>query len=78
MPIAAHVDAAIGMTREIGDEAARLFSAQLYSSLAERVPLDRAFEQAKLQVSLGGFDEDKTPILFVRSGLSAGDMFFVA
>lgn len=77
-PIVAHIDAAIGMTREIGDDAARLFSAQLYSSLAEGVPLDRAFEQAKLQIGLGGLDEDKTPSLFTRRGESASGLVFVA
>ncbi len=77
-PAVAQIDAAIGMTREIGDDAARLFSAQLYSSLAEGVPLDRAFEQAKLQMNLAGLDEDKTPALFVRPGVSASDLVFVA
>jgi hypothetical protein len=77
-PIVANVDAAIGMTREIGDDAARLFSAQLYSSLAEGVPLDRAFEQGKLQISLAGLDDDKTPALFVRRRVSASDLVFVA
>jgi hypothetical protein len=76
-PIVAHIDAAIGMTREIGDDAARLFSAQLYSSLAEGVPLDRAFEQAKLQISLGGLDEDETPGLYTRRGMSGSDLIFV-
>lgn len=76
-PVVAQVDAAIGMTLEIGDEAARSFSAQLYSSLAEGVPLDRAFEQAKLQMNLAGLDEDKTPALFVRRGVSASDLVFV-
>lgn len=77
-PVTAHVDAAIGMTRAVGDEAARTFAAQLYSSLAEGVPVDRAFEQARLQISLAGFREDKTPMLFVRAGKSAADLVFTA
>lgn len=76
-PIVQHVDAAIGMTRTIGDEAARVFAAQLYSSLGEGVTLSRAFEQARLQISLAGIPEDQTPKLFVKSGRSADNMVFV-
>jgi hypothetical protein len=75
-PMTAHVDAAIGMTRSIGDEAARTFSAQLYASLAEGVALDRAFEQAKLQVSLSGSDEDEIPLLFLRAGVDPATEVF--
>ena len=56
----------------------RVFSAQLYSSLAEGVPLERAFEQAKLQVDLAGLDGDKAPILFTRRGVSATDLVFLS
>jgi len=77
-PIAKHVDAAIGMTREIGDDAARVFASQLYASLAEGVPLDRAFEQARLQISLAGLGEDKTPQLFLRSGVVASQFAFTS
>jgi CHAT domain-containing protein len=76
-PIVQHVDAAIGMTRAIGDEAARVFAAQLYSSLGEGVALSLAFEQARLQISLAGIPEDQTPKLLVKSGRSADDMVFV-
>jgi hypothetical protein len=77
-PIVDHIDAAIGMTRTVGDDAARAFAAQLYSSLAEGVPLERAFEQARLQISLAGFHEDKTPALFVRRGTRASDLTFTS
>ena len=76
-PIVQYVDAAIGMTRTIGDEAARVFATQLYSSLGEGVALSRAFRQAQLQISLAGIPEDQTPKLFVRSGHSADNMVFV-
>jgi hypothetical protein len=75
-PIVESVDAAIGMTRSIGDDAAREFSAQLYSSLAEGVPLDRAFEQARLQISLAGHSGDTTPALFVRAGVDPKNLIF--
>ena len=75
-PITATVDAAIGMTRTIGDDAARTFAAQLYSSLSEGVPLGRAFEQARLQISLAGLSEDTTPALFVRRGVDPMAVYF--
>lgn len=75
-PMTATVDAAIGMTRSIGDDAARTFSAQLYSSLGEGVPLDRAFEQARLQISLAGLRDDRTPALFLRSGVAPQSLVF--
>lgn len=75
-PISEIVDAAIGMTKSIGDEAACVFSAQLYSSLAERVSLDRAFEQARLQIALAGSSEDTTPALYLKAGVEAREMIF--
>jgi len=45
--------------------------------LAEGVPLDRAFDQAQLQVSLAGLPDQQTPKLFVRDGGDAAGMVFV-
>jgi hypothetical protein len=70
------VDASIGMTRSVGDEAARTFAAQLYASLAEGIPLARAFEQARLQVSFAGLAGDDIPALFIRRGLDSNDLAF--
>lgn len=75
-PFVDHIDAAIGMSRAIGDDAARTLAAQLYSSLAEGVPLGRAFMQAALQVALAGQGEDATPRLFTRRGSLASDLVF--
>lgn len=72
-----HVDAAVGMTRSIGDTAARELAAQLYSSLAEGVALGRAFEQARLQVALAGLPEHQTPQLFLRRGVRADSIKFL-
>lgn len=77
-PIASVVDSAIGMTRSIGDEAARTFASQLYSSLAEGVDLDRAFAQARLQISLAGLPEDTTPAMYVRQGIDSKNLRFTA
>ena len=68
-PAVAHVDTAIGMTTSIGDDAARSFAAQLYSSIAESLSLQVAFEQAKLQINLVGLREDQTPKIFSRPGV---------
>jgi hypothetical protein len=77
-PLIAHVDAAVGTSRSVGDDAARTFSAQFYSSLAEGVDLFRAFEQARLQISLAGITEDDTPKLFVRPGLKPSTIAYVS
>lgn len=69
-PAVKHVDAAIGMTQEIGDNAARVFATQLYSSLAEGVELSRAVDQAKLAMKLDGIGEEHTPTLFTRRGVN--------
>jgi hypothetical protein len=70
-PAVDHVDIAIGMTDAIGDDAARAFSKQLYSSLAEGVSVKRAFEQAKLRINLEGMSEEKIPALFAKVGLDS-------
>lgn len=77
-PIVQHVDAAIGMTRAIGDDSARAFAAQLYSSLAEGVDLERAMRQAKLQISLSGLPDQDIPQLFVRTGMDPQAMTLLA
>lgn len=71
-----HVDAAIGMTRSIGDEAAMSFAAQFYASLAEGIPLTRAFEQARLAIDLAGLPDDQTPALYVRTGVDGSSITF--
>ncbi len=70
------VDASIGMTRSVGDDAARTFAAQLYSSLAEGITLAPAFDQARLQVRLAGLAGDDIPALFIRRGLDSNELAF--
>ena len=55
------VDYAIGMNAAIGDEAARVFSAQFYSSLSYGLPVNQAFNQALVQLKLQEIPEEKTP-----------------
>lgn len=71
------VDAAIGMTTAIGDEAACSFAAQFYSSLGFGFSVKKAFEQAKGVMMLESPSEANTPILFVRDGIDADELYIV-
>ena len=72
-----HVDAAIGMNTSIGDDAARVFASQFYSSIGFGKNLKTAFNQAKAALMLEGIPEDTTPELYVRDSLLAEDMVLV-
>lgn len=75
--IASIVPAAIGMNDSIGDEAARVFSAQLYSSIGFGLTIEAAFEQAKVALILAGISEDQTPTLHLMDNLDGKDMILV-
>lgn len=67
-----HVDFAIGMSDSILDDAARIFAAQLYSSLGFGHTIKKAFDQACLGLTLANMeDEAAIPRLFSREGLAA-------
>lgn len=72
-----HVDAAIGMNTSIGDDAARVFAAQFYSSIGFGLSLEKAFQQAKASLMLEGIDEEDTPELYVKDGLDASEIVIV-
>jgi len=72
-----HVEAAIGMKTSIGDEAARIFSSQLYSSIGFGFSVKKAFEQAKALLMMENIDEDDTPELFVKDGVVAEELIIV-
>ncbi|MGV6954719.1 hypothetical protein [Pseudomonas chlororaphis] len=65
---AEHVSAAIGMNDSIGDEAARVFSAQFYSAIGFGLSINKAFQQAKAALMLEGIAEESTPELYMRNG----------
>ena len=75
--IVQHVDAAIGMTTSIGDEAARTFAAQFYSSLGFGHSLKKAFEQAKGAMMLVSPTEADTPALYTKEGIDADTTYIV-
>ena len=68
--IAEYVDCVIGTDRSIKDEAARIFVARFYRSLAESNPVATAFEEAKNELELEGFEDQATiPQMFAREGI---------
>jgi len=72
-----HVNAAVGMTVEIGDDAARVFAAQFYSSVGFGHSVKRAFEQAKAALMLEGIPEENTPVLKTAAGVDAESLVLV-
>jgi hypothetical protein len=75
--IVMHVDAAIGMNKSISDDAARVFSAQFYSSISFGLSVEKSFNQAKAALMLAGIKEENTPELFVKEGIDANALFIV-
>lgn len=72
-----NIDAAIGMSTSIGDEAACVFAAQLYSSIGFGKSLQVSFNQAIAQLMLEGIPEDSTPKLYVRESMNSNDIILV-
>lgn len=72
-----YIPAAIGMSVEIGDEAARVFAAQFYSAIGFGLSVGQAFEQARAALMLEAIPEETTPELFVIEGLSPNRLMLV-
>jgi hypothetical protein len=72
-----HIEAAIGMNTSIGDDAARVFSSQFYSSLGFGLSIKKAFDQAKALLMMEGLNEEDTPELFVQEGLDSNELIIV-
>lgn len=72
-----HVNAAIGMTTAVGDEAARIFAAQFYSAIGFGLSIKAAFEQAKAALMLEGIPEQDTPELFTAQDTDANQLILV-
>lgn len=71
------VEAAIGMNTSIGDEAAIIFSSQLYSTIGFGLSLEKAFGQAKARLMAEGTEEANTPQLYIKDGFEAKDIVLV-
>lgn len=72
-----YIDAAIGMSTSIGDEAACIFAAQLYSSIGFGHSLQKSFNQAIAQLMLEGISEENTPKLYVKGCIDPNDIILV-
>lgn len=72
-----HIPAAIGMNTSIGDDAARIFAAQLYSAIGFGKSVGVAFGQAKVALMLEGILEENTPQLFFGSGVNEAALVLV-
>lgn len=72
-----HIEAAIGMSDAIGDEAARIFASQLYSSIGFGHSLKKSFKQAKAALLLEGIFEENTPQLFVHENINSDEIILV-
>jgi len=75
--IVEHISSAIGMSTSIGDDAARVFSAQLYSAISFGKSIGEAFGQAKVALMLENIPEDQTPQLFLRDGIKEKELVLV-
>lgn len=75
--VANHVKAVIGMSDSVGDEAARVFAAQLYSAIGFGKTVHEAFEQAKVALQLEGIQEENIPELFVADGVDTNSLILV-
>ena len=65
------------MNNSIGDEAAIVFTSQLYSSIGFGLSLAKAFQQAIVSLKLYEIPEEQTPQLCVSEGIEAKDIYLV-
>jgi len=72
-----HVEAAIGMSDAIGDDAARVFAAQLYSAIGFGCSIKQAFDQGISALLLEGIPEEETPALFTQEGVGSENIVLV-
>ncbi len=75
--VSEYVEATIGMNTSIGDEAARVFSSQFYSSIGFGLSVKKSFEQAKALLMLENISEEETPELFIKQGICSEDLIIV-
>lgn len=75
--IVGHIESAIGMVTSISDEAARVFAAQLYSSIGFGYSIQTAFNQAVALLMLEGIHEEDTPKLYVKDMIDPNELVFV-
>ncbi len=72
--ISKHVDCAIGMKRELGDDAAITFAASFYRAIGFGRSVKEAFEQGLAALMLAGIAENLTPTLLSRKGINPANV----
>lgn len=77
MAVSEVIDCVIGMKRAIGDEAAITFAGSFYRAIGFGRSVQEAFNQAKVSLMLEGINEEDTPVLHVRNGVDASNVFLV-
>lgn len=73
-----YIECAIGMNTSITDNGAKVFAAQLYSSLGFGLSVEKSFNQAKAALMLEGIEEENTPVLFVNNDYEPSDIYIVS
>jgi len=63
------IDCVIGMSKEIGDDAAITFAASFYRAIGFGRSVKQSFDQGNAAILLQGIPEADTPQLLVRSGI---------
>ncbi len=72
-----YVEAAIGMSNAIWDNAVRVFSAQFYSAIGSGLFIKKAFTQGISALLSKGIPEEETPALFTKEGIDSEDIVLV-
>ncbi len=65
------LDAAVGMRRPVGDDAAIAFAAALYQGIGFGRTVQESFDLALAALQMAGIPEDSTPKLVVKLGIDA-------
>ena len=72
-----NVEAAIGMSDAIGDDAARVFAAQFYSAIGFGCSVKKAFAQGISALLVEGIPEEEIPRIFTQEGIDSEDIVLV-
>ena len=75
--IVKRIDCVVGMRTSITDKAATVFAGSLYRALAFGRSVKNAYDQAIAAIAMEGLDEDDTPVLLTRDGVSADRVILV-
>ena len=71
------IDCAIGMNKEIGDEAAITFAASLYRAFGFGRSVKTAFDLGRASLLAEGIPEDTTPVLLANPGVDVSRLFLI-